>query len=204
MKQCGGALHQGMGLLKPPGISAAMCPCGVVGAVCETTRPLGPFQATAVCPQRKQHSIGGGSTSRLTDGTRHCKKSDGLLCQGGARRDAFLLQHQETGPLAVLWAVLAVSRRGVYASAQRHAPLRIAHDERVLLARVKALHAETWQRYGRRQMAMHRHAAGSAVGRVKARRVRRDAGGVGRRRTRRGPVTTDSRMAWRWRRTLAR
>ena len=60
MQQCGCALHQGMGSPKPPGISAAMCPGGVVGAVRETTRPLGPFQATAVCPQRKQHSIGGG------------------------------------------------------------------------------------------------------------------------------------------------
>jgi putative transposase len=45
-------------------------------------------------------------------------------------------------------------------------------------------------------MAKQLHAAGSAVGRVKARRLRRDAGGVVRRRPRRGPVTTDRQQGY--------
>jgi putative transposase len=96
----------------------------------------------------------------------------------------------------VLCAVLEVSRSGVYAYAQRHSTPRIDRDEVVLLARVKAIHAETGQSYGSRRMAKQLQAEGYAVGRVKARRLMRDAGVVVRRRTRRGPVTTDSQHGY--------
>ena len=98
--------------------------------------------------------------------------------------------------MAVLCAVLAVSRSGVYAYAQRHATPRIDRAEVVLLARVKAIHAETGQSYGSRRMAKQLQAEGYAVGRDKARRLMRDAGVVVRRRTRRGPVTTDSQHGY--------
>ena len=75
--------------------------------------------------------------------------------------------------MAVLCAVLAVSRRGVYAYAQRHATPRRDREAVVRLARVKAIHAETGQSYGSRRMAKQLQAEGYAVGRDKARRLRR-------------------------------
>ena len=107
-------------------------------------------------------------------------------------RDAFILQHQETWPIAVLCEVLAGSRSGCYAYAHQQAAPRIDQDEVALLARVKAIHAETGQSDGSRRMAKPRQAAGFAVGRAKARRLRQAAGLAVRRRTRRRPVTTDS------------
>jgi transposase InsO family protein len=107
-------------------------------------------------------------------------------------RYAFILQHRETWPTAVLCAVLDVSRSGFYAYAQQQAAPRIDRDEVALLARVKAIHAETGQSYGSRRMAKQLQAQGFAVGRAKARRLMQDAGLAVRRRTRRGPVTTDS------------
>ena len=96
----------------------------------------------------------------------------------------------------MLCAVLAVSRSGVYAYAQRQATPRRDREEVVLLARVQAMHAETGQSYGSRRMAKQLQAEGYAVGRDKARRLMRDAGVVVRRRTRRGPVTTDSQHGY--------
>jgi putative transposase len=107
-------------------------------------------------------------------------------------RYAFILQHQDTWPIAALCEVLAVSRSGFYAYAHQQAAPRSARDEVALLARVKAIHAETGQSYGSRRMAKQLQAEGFAVGRAKARRLMQDAGLVVRRRTRRGPVTTDS------------
>jgi len=107
-------------------------------------------------------------------------------------RYAFILQHQETWPIAVLCEVLDVSRSGFYAYAHQQAAPRIDRDEVALLARVKAIHAETGQSYGSRRMAKQLQAQGFAVGRAKARRLMQDAGLAVRRRTRRGPVTTDS------------
>jgi putative transposase len=107
-------------------------------------------------------------------------------------RDAFILQHRETWPTAVFCEVWDVSRRGFYAYAQQHAAPRIDRDEGALLARVKAMHAETGPSDGRRRMAKPLQAQGFAVGRAKARRWMPDAGLAVRRRTRRGPVTTDS------------
>lgn len=88
--------------------------------------------------------------------------------------------------------VLAVSRSGFYAYAQRQAAPRIDRDEVALRARVKAIHGETRQSYGSRRMAKQLQAEGFAVGRAKARRLMQEAGLTVRRRTRRGPVTTDS------------
>jgi putative transposase len=65
-------------------------------------------------------------------------------------------------------------------------------DEVALLARVKAIHAETGHRYGSRRMAKPLQAEGDAVGRDNAQRLMHQAGVAGRRR-KRGPVTTDRR-----------
>jgi putative transposase len=110
-------------------------------------------------------------------------------------RYAFIVQHQETWPLAVLCEVLEVSRSGFYAYAQRQAAPRMDRDEVALLARVKAIHAETGHSYGSRRMAKQLQAEGYAVGRYKARRLMQQAG-VAVRRRKRGPVTTDSRHGY--------
>jgi transposase InsO family protein len=107
-------------------------------------------------------------------------------------RYAFILQHREIWPIAVLCEVLDVSRSGFYAYAQQQAAPQIDRDEVALLARVKAIHAETRQSYGSRRMAKQLQAEGFAVGRAQARRLMQDAGLTVRRRTRRGPVTTNS------------
>ena len=46
------------------------------------------------------------------DGTRHVKKSPGLLCQRIELRYAFISEHQQMWPVTVLCAVLPVSRSG--------------------------------------------------------------------------------------------
>jgi putative transposase len=107
-------------------------------------------------------------------------------------RYAFILQHREIWPIAVLCEVLDVSRSGFYAYAQQQAAPQIDRDEVALLARVKAIHVETRQNYGSRRMAKQLQAEGFAVGRAQARRLMQDAGLTVRRRTRRGPVTTNS------------
>jgi len=133
-----------------------------------------------------------GRKQALADGARYFQKSPGLLCQRVEVRDAFIVQHQETWPLAVWCEVLEVSRGGVYAYAQRQVAPRMDRDEVVLLARVKAIHAETGHRYGSRRMATPLQAEGDAVGRDNARRLMPQAVGAVRRR-KRGPVTTDRR-----------
>ena len=105
---------------------------------------------------------------------------------------AFMVQHHGTWPVAVLCEVFDVSRSGFYSYVQRHAAPTIERDEVALLARVKAIHAETRQSYGSRRMAKQLQADGFTVGRYKARRVMHQAGVVVRRPRQRPPMTTDS------------
>jgi putative transposase len=110
-------------------------------------------------------------------------------------RYAFILQHQETWPIAVLCEVLDVSRSGFYAYGQRQAAPWRDRDAVALLARVRAIHAETRQSYGSRRMAKQLQVDGFPVGRYKARRLMQAAGVVVRHR-KRCPVTTDSRHGY--------
>lgn len=103
-----------------------------------------------------------------------------------------MAQHHGTWPVAVLCEVFDVSRSGFYAYVQRHAAPTIERDEVALLARVKAIHAETRQSYGSRRMAKPLQADGFTVGRYKARRGMHQAGVVVRRPRQRPPMTTDS------------
>jgi transposase InsO family protein len=107
-----------------------------------------------------------------------------------------MVQHQAMWPVAVLCEVLEVSRSGFYTYRQRQASLTIDRDELEERAQVKAIAAETGYSYGSRRMAKQLQAAGFAVGRYKARQLMRQAGVVVRRRTRRRPVTTDSRHGY--------
>jgi putative transposase len=98
--------------------------------------------------------------------------------------------------VAVLCAVLEVSRSGFYASVVRQATYRRDGDEMALLAHVRAIHVETGQSYGSRRMAKQLEDEGVAVGRYKVRRLMKQAGVAVRRPKQRRPVTTDSQHAY--------
>ena len=89
-----------------------------------------------------------------------------------------------------------MSRSGCYAYEQRQAHRVLDRVELELLARVKAIAAETRQSYGSRRMAKQLQAEGFAVGRAKARRLMKEAGVSVRRPSLRPPVTTDSRHGY--------
>jgi putative transposase len=97
--------------------------------------------------------------------------------------------------VAVLCAVLEVSRSGFYASVVRQAASRRDGDEMAVLAHVRVLPVETGQRYGRRRMAKHLEDEGMAVGRDNVRRLMKPAGVAVRRPQQRRPVTTDRQQA---------
>ena len=96
-------------------------------------------------------------------------------------------------PVSVLCEVLDVSRSGFYGSLQRHAQESGDAEEAALLARVKAIAAETRHSYGSRRMAKQLQDEGFHMGRAKARRLMNKAGVAVQRPRRRGPMTTDSR-----------
>ena len=91
---------------------------------------------------------------------------------------------------------LDVSRSGYYDYIKTQ-KTSDSSDELELLTRVRAIHAETGQRYGSRRMAKALQDEGYKVGRHKARRLMKDAGVEVRRRSRRKPQTTDSRHDYR-------
>jgi putative transposase len=107
-----------------------------------------------------------------------------------------MAQHQAQWPVAVLCEVLEVSRSGFYASMQRQVFGREERHELALFAQVNAIAAKTRHRYGSRRRAKQLQAQGSAVGRAKARRLRKAAGVMGRRPNPPRPLTTDRRHGY--------
>jgi transposase InsO family protein len=89
--------------------------------------------------------------------------------------------------------VLDVSRSGFYDDLPRHAKSSVNAEHVAIVARVKAIAAQTRHSYGSRRMAKQLQAEGFQVGRMQARRLMKEAGVAGHRPRRRGPVTTDSR-----------
>ena len=104
-----------------------------------------------------------------------------------------MAQHRTQWPVAVLCQVLIVSRSGFYAYLQRQSTERGRGEEAALVARVKAIAAETRSSYGSRRMAKQLQEDGFAVSRYKARRLMQQAAVVVKRRKKRQPLTTDSR-----------
>jgi putative transposase len=105
-------------------------------------------------------------------------------------------QHQARWPVLVMCEVMQVSRSGFYAYVQRQAPACVGAEEAALLARVKAIAAETRYSYGSRRMAKQLQDDGFAIGRYKARRLMRQANVLVQRPRKRHPVTTDSRHGY--------
>ncbi len=89
-----------------------------------------------------------------------------------------------------------MSRSGLYDYVSRQATPKIDAQEVTLLARVKAIAAETRYSYGSRRMAQALQDEGFAVGRAKARRLMNEAGVIVKRPPCRGPVTTESRHGY--------
>ena len=98
--------------------------------------------------------------------------------------------------VSVLCEVLGVSRSGFYDYQARQAHPKIDAEEVALLSRVKAIAVATRSSYGTRRMAKALQEEGFAVGRVKARRLMKEAGVQVKRAKRRAPVTTDSRHGY--------
>ena len=111
-------------------------------------------------------------------------------------RYAFIAASQTLWPVSLLCEVMQVSRSGFYAYEQRQAHTALDRVELELLARVKAIAAETRQSYGSRRMAKQLQEEGFAVGRAKARRLMKEAGVSVRRPSIRRPMTTDSRHGY--------
>jgi putative transposase len=107
-----------------------------------------------------------------------------------------MAQHQQLWPVSILCRVLAVSRSGFYAYVQRQTATCIDAEEVGLVARVKAIAAETRSSYGSRRMAKQLQDDGFAVGRYKARRLMQQAAVTVRRPKPYHPVTTDSRHGY--------
>ena len=89
-----------------------------------------------------------------------------------------------------------MSRSGFYDYQSRQAHPKIDAEEVALLARVKAIAVATRYSYGTRRMAKALQEEGVTVGRVKARRLMKEAGVQVKRAKRRAPVTTDSRHGY--------
>ena len=97
----------------------------------------------------------------------------------------------------MLCEVLEVGRSGFYDYVQRCKTGCVDAEEMRVVARIKAIHAETGQSYGSRRMAKQLQDEGFWVGRWKARRLMQQAGVSVRGRSRRRPHTTDSRHGFR-------
>jgi putative transposase len=106
---------------------------------------------------------------------------------------AFIADHQQSWPVAVLCEVLGVGRSGFYDYLKRQAAPALGLDEIALLERLKAIFEKTHHSYGSRRLAKHLQDEGYAVGRFKVRRLMKQAGVSVEGHRRRRPQTTDSR-----------
>jgi putative transposase len=104
-------------------------------------------------------------------------------------------EHQDVWPITVLCEVLEVSRSGFYTYLYRQKTSVIDVAEGALVARVKAIAAQTHHSYGSRRMAKQLQHEGYAVGRYRARRLMHEAG-LRVRRRQRHLRTTDSRHGY--------
>jgi len=108
---------------------------------------------------------------------------------------AFIAEHQQSWPVAVLCEVLGVGRSGLYDYLKRQAAPALSLDEIALLERMKTIFEKTHHSYGSRRLAKHLQDEVYAVGRFKVRRLMKQAG-VSVEGRRRRPQTTESRHGY--------
>ncbi|MBK1720550.1 IS3 family transposase [Thiocystis violacea] len=118
-------------------------------------------------------------------------KSDGVLCEGGAVKDAWIDARRSQFTLGELCAVLDVSVSGYRAWKGGGTPDRQGLTDTQLLALLQALHAEVKGAYGRPRMVRERRARGFSVSQERGERLRRE-NGLQARHQRRYKATTDS------------
>jgi transposase len=87
------------------------------------------------------------------------KKALGFFANPARCRAAFLTPAATPWPVSGRWAVLAVSRRGCYASGQRHARVRAQEAAGAFLARGTAMAAHAAPAGADRQSALRGHRA---------------------------------------------
>ena len=109
---------------------------------------------------------------------------------------AFIADHQQSWPVAVLCEVLGVGRSGFYDYLKRQAVPALSFEEIDMLERIKAISEKTHHSYGSRRLAKHLQDEGYTVGRFRVRRLMKQAGVSVDGRRRRGPKTTDSRHGY--------
>jgi transposase InsO family protein len=107
---------------------------------------------------------------------------------------ACIAAEKATYPVRVLCRTLGVSRAGFYAWHTRPPAARTQADQR-LGVEIRAIHAESRQRYGSPRMHAELRHRGQHLGRKRVARLMRQHGLCGRRR-RRFRVTTDSEHPW--------
>jgi transposase InsO family protein len=106
-----------------------------------------------------------------------------------------MAEHQAVWPMTVLCEVLEMSRSGFHTYLHRQKTSVVDVAEGALVARAKAIAAQTHHSYGSRRMAQQLQHEGYAVGRYKARRWMHEAGLCVRRRQRH-PRATESRHGY--------
>lgn len=110
-------------------------------------------------------------------------------------RYAFIADHQQSWPVAVLCEVLGVGRSGFYDYLKRQAKPALNSETGALLERIKAIAEKTHDSYGSRRMTKQLQDEGYDVGRFKVRRLMKQAG-VSVEGRRRAPQTTNSRHGY--------
>jgi len=111
-------------------------------------------------------------------------------------RYAFIADHQQSWPVAVLCEVLGVGRSGFYDYLKRQAQPALNPEKGALLERIKAIADKTHHSYGSRRMTKQLQDEGYDVGRFKVRRLMKQAEVSVAGRRRRAPQTTNSRHGY--------
>ena len=89
--------------------------------------------------------------SRVANGERDIKKSGGVLCKRVPVRYAWIREHQDSWPVAVMCRVLKVSTSGFYDWRSRKPSPRSILRDRIARAAAES-HAESHQVYGYRRV----------------------------------------------------
>src|SRR5271154_4605512 len=117
----------------------------MVRALRPTADPLWRGCRCGRAPRGEQATPPATQTGRT--GTGNIKKSHGVFCEGVAVKYAWINQHRDSFPIAVMCDVLLVSTSGYYDSQGRQPSARAARHQRIQQA-VQQVHAESHGIYG--------------------------------------------------------
>ena len=146
-----------------------------------------------VTPSERDELIRLRREQATASGARHSLSSGGLV-RSGDRRSAvrifeFISANQAEFPIATMACVLGVSESGYHAWRGR-APSARAVEDKMLLKRVRTVHATSRETYGSPRIHADLHATGSRHRRKRIARLMRGAGLTGASRRRKDVTTT--------------